>query len=443
MNPEDRLTDILRADAGSHQPGDGRHGIARRLAARRRARQLRRALIPAAAAVVAVALAVILLPGGSGVQRLHVANQPGGTGAGLGTRPPAPTTTPPSSPTPGPTTPSAAGTSAAGTSTTTPISATRAGGARLPAGYGLSSATEQSGSVYVTGTSPAAQDTSTGPAVVLRYPVSGPASEGATSASLPGPLAYSVGSGGLWVVTDAQPYASSTGPSSLVELDARTLATRVSYPLTGPASSVDAAGGAVWVGLTSGAVERFDPSKPAAVGAFPSPSGGAGAAESVSLSPDGSLLYELVQQPLEVVERDASTGKVLHSASLGGPGGDSVLATGYGVWAHFATGMADDVQGLTGADLSSYANIGGTDFGESSERLGDAVVGRADGTGRLYVWGYQRAGCFDLKNGSFIAAFALPDTANGTPVAAGSDGVFQLGAQGPQRVTIPATCTAG
>ena len=438
MNPEDRLTDMLRADAGSHQPGDGRHGITRRLSARRRARQLRRAIIPAAAAAVAVALAVILLPGGASTQRVHAANRPGGTGAGLGTRPPAPTTTPPTSAAPGPTTTSAAGTA----STSTPPAAP-AGGARLPAGYGLSGATEQNGSVYATGTSPAAQGTGTGPAVVLRYPVSGPTSDGATSAQLPGPLAYSLGSGGLWVVTDAQPYASSTGPSSLVELDAQTLATRASYALTGPAGSVDATGGAVWVGLDSGAVERFEPSNPAAVASFPSPSGGAGAAQSVSLSPDGSLFYELIQQPLEVVERDASTGKVLHSASLGGPGGDSVLATGYGVWAHFATGMADSVQGLTGADLSSYANIGGTDFGESSERLGDAVVGRVDGTGRLYVWGYQRAGCFDLKSGSFIAAFALPDPANGTPVAAGPDGVFQLGPQGPQKVTIPATCTVG
>jgi len=431
MNPEDRLASLMRADAGSRQPGDGRHGITRRLAARRRARQLRRAIIPAAAAVVAVALALILLPGGASTQRVHAANQPGGTGTARGTRPPAPTTTPSSSPSPGPSVTSAAGGPSASSTT---ASAAATGGARLPAGYDLGQATEQSGSVYATGTSPAAQNTGSGSAVVLRYPVSGPTSDGATSSPLPGPLAYSLGSGGLWVVTGAQPYASSTALSTLVELDSQTLATRASYPLTGPAGSVDAAGGAVWVGLDSGAVERFDPAHPAAVMAFPSPSGGSGAAESVSLSPDGSLLYELIQQPLAVVERDASTGKVLHTASL---------ATAYGVWAHFATGMADTVEGFTAAHLTSYANIGGTDFGESSERLGDAVVGRADGTGRLYVWGYQRAGCFDLKSGTFIAAFALPDTANGTPVAAGPDGVFQLGPQGSQRVTIPATCTVG
>jgi hypothetical protein len=151
----------------------------------------------------------------------------------------------------------------------------------------------------------------------------------------------------------------------------------------------------------------------------------------------------MVQQPLEVMERSASTGKVLHSASLGGPGGNTVLATGYGVWARFATGMADAVEGLTASGMTSYANIGGNDFGESSERLGDAVAGKADGTGRLYVWGVQRGGCFDLKSGSFIAAFALSTAVNDAPVAAGPDGVFQVGSQGPVKVAIPATCAAG
>jgi hypothetical protein len=440
MNPEDRLTEILRTDAGSHQPGDGRGGIARRLAARRRARRLRNATVPLALAVVAAVVALLVLPSGPARQKVDAANQPGTSGAGPGTLPPV-TTTPPttSAQSVSPSTTSATGGGPTSRTTAAPPSQ----GARLPTGYAPGGATEQNGSVYVTGVSPAAQNNGAGPAVVLRYPTRGPSSDGATSAKLAGPLAYSLGSGALWVLTGAQPYSSSTGPSTLVELDPQTLAQRGSYSLVGPAASVDAAGGFVWVGLTSGEVERINPSQPSAVTSFPAPGGGASAAVSVSLSPDASLLYEMVQQPLEVMERSASTGKVLHSASLGGPGGNTVLATGYGVWARFATGMADAVEGLTASGMTSYANIGGNDFGESSERLGDAVAGKADGTGRLYVWGVQRGGCFDLKSGSFIAAFALSTAVNDAPVAAGPDGVFQVGSQGPVKVAIPATCAAG
>ena len=452
MNPEDRLSDMLRADAARHQPGDGRASIAARLQARRRARRLRLAIIPVAGAVAAaaVALALVDLGSGPGLERVHAANRPGGSVPA--TLPATPTTAPaPASSVPTTARPSAstttsasgpsAGAGGAGTPSTGAGTAS-GGGARVPAHWSLSSALDQGGSVYATADAPAAQDTNAGPAVVLRYPVGHPATAGATSAQLPGPLAVSEDSGRLWVLTGVQPYAASTGPSTLKELDPTNLAVVRSLPLVGPASSLDAAGGWVWVGLSSGSVERIDPASGAPTTVFPSPSGGTGPAQSLSLSPDGTLLYEMINQPLEVVQRNSSTGRVLHTASLGGPGGDTVLATAYGVWAHYATGMADSVEGFTAAGLSSYSSHGGGDFGESSERLGDAVVTKGSTVGTLYVWGYQRAGCYDAKSGSLAGSFALPVPTNGTPVTAGPDGMFELTAGGLQRVAVPAVCAA-
>jgi hypothetical protein len=99
MNHEDRLAELLRADAEGFQPGDGRDAIRRRVRARRRTRTVRRAAIPLIAAAVAIAVAIPALSAGSS-HRITTVNMPRpAAGVVTTTVPSNPTTTLPLNPT--------------------------------------------------------------------------------------------------------------------------------------------------------------------------------------------------------------------------------------------------------------------------------------------------------------------------------------------------------
>lgn len=314
-------------------------------------------------------------------------------------------------------------------STTSPTTSPR--GAAVPAGWQLVEPIEADHAVYATATAPlGAGGQPPSQSVIVRFPVDG--STGATSAVLPpvGQVLYQAGR--LWVAAGLA--GSDNATHELVELDPITLQTMRTVALGAPPESLAASGDSVWVGTSTGLLERVDTGSGTIGLRLP----GSYEVTSLALSPDGQVLYEAINNSLTVIERDASSGAVLHSKTLPGIAGGRLDAAPGVVWVHFATGMADEVQELRVSDLSSLATLSGIDVDESAERLGTALVGPT-----LYVTGHQKAGCFDAATGKPAATFALPTAANTTIYTAGPDGMFEVTTAGPQPVSVPLPCTDG
>ncbi|HZT66034.1 MAG TPA: hypothetical protein VFA11_09630 [Acidimicrobiales bacterium] len=300
----------------------------------------------------------------------------------------------------------------------------------MPAGWQLGQAIQADHAVFAVATAPLGSGGLPGAqSVVVRLPLDG--STGATSAVLPtvGQITYQASR--LWAAAGA---SDASTAHELVELDPMTLRAARSVPVDGPPESLAAGAGGVWVGTSNGVLERIDTASGAIGPRIP----GGYEVTALALSPHGQLLFEAINNSLTVIERDASSGAVLHSKSLPGIAGGGLEAASGTVWVHFATGMADEVQGLRASDLSSLATLGGIDVDESAERLGAALVGPT-----LFVTGYEKAGCFDAATGRPAATFALPTAANTTIYTAGPDGMFTVTTAGPHPVAVPLPCTNG
>ncbi len=322
--------------------------------------------------------------------------------------------------------PSAAGGGPAPTTPTT-ISTAVVPAGTIPPGWVIGDATEGEGAVFAVGSAPSSATGQGDASVVVRYPESGAAAIVSRRFAPIGQI--TVGGGDVWAVVAG---AASAG-GSVVELDAASLSTVRTVALDAPPESLAVSSGTVWVGTTTGVIERVDRATGRISGRL-----SAGYSQEVTglaVTADGSRLYEAINTPLTVVEWDTFASNVLREVNLPAVAGGDVAVGPGNVWVHFATGMADGLEGLRAADLSAIPVPDWSYPDGSPERFASAVVGRT-----LIVIGLRHARCLDVATGRTRAMFDLPFDTTTMPWALGADGMFGVTAGALHPVAIPPSC---
>ena len=326
---------------------------------------------------------------------------------------------------PAPGTPTGAPTTASGGPPTTGPEAPQDA---VPAGWTVSDTAEGLGSVYVVATAPARPPAPVGAtSVVIRLPVNG--SPATVSGPLPTVDRIAVAYGQLWATigpSDGPPLAPE-----VAELDPDRLGVARQFTIDAPPGSLAVGPDHVWVGTSTGVVDRID--LPAGrIGARLSSVAGR-EVTSLSLSADRTRLYGVVNTPVGVYGWDTRTARAVAVAALDGIAGGQAEAAPGGVWIRNAIGTSDLVRGLGGQDLSTFAHLSGTDLGEEPERLEMGAVGN-----HLIVIGKTRGACVAATVGTIDASFELPGDRRWSVV--GPDGAFTMGSHGLERVELPAAC---
>ena len=222
-----------------------------------------------------------------------------------------------------------------------------------------------------------------------------------------------------------------SGPWTLYRLRSGAKLARIGPLPLGLSANVDpvtASGSAVagtadtWIGAGSDLVE-INPIADAVLRRLPA----GGFVTSLSVSPDGKLLYaavnRLVTNPVAdpaaaITERHAATGAVIATSGLRfAITGADLHAVAGAVWASYRTGM---VGGATLLGAAGLRRIGGLakQVGKDLSQGGPIIQGPSVAVFGNHAWLSSAVGiaCLQATTGKFLGGARLPNTRNGSPL---------------------------
>ena len=222
-----------------------------------------------------------------------------------------------------------------------------------------------------------------------------------------------------------------SGPWTLYRLRSGAKLARIGPLPLGLSANVDpvtASGSAVagtadtWIGAGSDLVE-INPAADAVLRRVPA----AGLVTSLSVSPDGKLLYaavnRLVTNPVAdpaaaITERHAATGAVIATSGVRfAITGADLHAVAGAVWASYRTGMAGGATVLEAAGLRRIGGLAKQVWKDLSQG-GPVIQGPSVAVLDNHAWLSSAVGiaCLQASTGKFLGGARLPNTESGSPL---------------------------